>query len=173
MKNYFFLQNAMGPCHSPFDSWLVLRGVKTLAIRMEKSTHNAKKIAAYLQQHSQVEKVIYLGLENHPQHKLIQQQITEGKLKNYGAMISFYLKGGLKTTSQFLASLKIFCLAESLGGIESLMNHPAIMTHASIPKEIRAANGISDNLIRISVGIEEEKDLITDLQEAFKACNQN
>ena len=159
----FYLQNAVGPCQSPFDSWLVLRGVKTLALRMEKSQENAIKIAEYLQTHPKVEKTIYPALVSHPQHILAKEM-----LGGFGSMVSFFLKGGLKESRQFLSNCKLFALAESLGGVESLIEHPAIMTHASIPKAQREKLGISDNFIRISVGIEDLEDLIEDLESAFK-----
>ncbi|MFN8369135.1 MAG: PLP-dependent aspartate aminotransferase family protein [Bacteriovoracaceae bacterium] len=157
------LQNSIGPCQSPFDSWLVLRGVKTLGIRMEAHQSNAIKLAKYLENHSKVEKVIYPGLTSHPQYKLAKKQMS-----GFGGMITFYLKGNLRDSSKFLSNLEIFSLAESLGGIESLIEHPAIMTHASIPPERRKLLGISDNLIRISVGIENYKDLEKDLEQSFK-----
>jgi cystathionine gamma-lyase len=166
-EKLFFLQNAIGPCQSPLDSWLVLRGVKTLAIRMEKSQENAMKIANYLENHPQVEKTLYLGLSSHPQYSLAQNMIGEQKLKGFGGMVTFYFKGSLQESKDFLSRLKIFTLAESLGGVESLIEHPAIMTHASIPKEIREQVGVHDNLIRISAGIEEADDLISDLKQAF------
>jgi cystathionine gamma-lyase len=131
----FFYQNAIGPSQSPFDSWLVLRGLKTLA---------------------------YPGLKSHPQHELAKKQ-----MKGFGGMITFFLKGGIAESRRFLENLKIFALAESLGGVESLVDHPAIMTHASIPKEVREQLGIYDNLIRLSVGIEDSDDLIKDLELAF------
>ncbi len=162
-EKLFTLQNAVGPCHSPFDSWLVLRGVKTLALRMERSQANAIKIAEYLQTHPKVEKTIYPALSSHPQHLLAKEMLS-----GFGAMISFFLKGGLKESRQFLSSCKLFTLAESLGGVESLIEHPAIMTHASIPKAEREKLGIADNFIRISVGIEDAEDLIEDLESAFK-----
>ena len=166
-EKLFFLQNAIGPSQSPLDSWLVLRGVKTLEIRMEKSQENAQKIAAYLENHHQVEKLLYLGSDLHPQHSLAKDMLASKKLRGYGAMISFYLKGDLQASKDFLSRLKVFILAESLGGVESLIDHPAIMTHASIPKEIREKVGVSDNLIRISCGIEDVQDLIADLEQAF------
>ena len=157
------LQNSIGPCASPFDSWLVLRGLKTLAIRMEAHQKNALKIAKWLEAHSNVEKVYYPGLKSHPQYKIARKQ-----MKGYGGMITFLIKGGLKEAKKFLERVSLFALAESLGGVESLIEHPAIMTHASIPKKIREKAGIYDNLIRISVGIENADDLIDDLQKAFK-----
>lgn len=156
------LQNSIGPSQSPFDSWLVLRGIKTLAIRMRAHQENAMKIAKYLEQHSQVEKVIYPGLKSHPGHNIAKKQMS-----GFGGMITFFLKGGIKESRKFLENVKLFALAESLGGVESLVDHPAIMTHASIPKKIRHELGIYDNLIRLSVGIEDVEDLIDDLEHAF------
>jgi cystathionine gamma-lyase len=158
----FFYQNAIGPSQSPFDSWLVLRGLKTLAVRMKAHEQNAIKIATYLEKHPKVEKVIYPGLVSHPQHALASKQ-----MKGFGGMITFFIKGGISESRKFLENLHIFALAESLGGVESLVDHPAIMTHASIPKEVREGLGIHDNLIRLSVGIEDGDDLISDLENAF------
>ncbi len=156
------LQNSIGPSQSPFDSWLVLRGIKTLAIRMEAHQKNAMKIAKYLEGHPKVESVIYPGLKSHPQHKIAKKQ-----MHGYGGMITFFIKGGLKESKRFLEKVKLFALAESLGGVESLIEHPAIMTHASVPKKIREELGIHDNLIRLSVGVENVDDLIQDIEEAF------
>ncbi|MCY4643846.1 MAG: PLP-dependent aspartate aminotransferase family protein [Bacteriovoracales bacterium] len=158
----WFLQNSTGPTQSPFDSWLILRGLKTLAVRMKKHEENALEIAHFLNKHSKVENVIYPGLSSHPQHALAKRQ-TSG----HGGMLTFYLKGGLRASRTFLSSLDIFSLAESLGGVESLIEHPAIMTHASVPKKIREKLGIQDNLIRVSVGIEDSKDLIKDLKNGL------
>jgi cystathionine gamma-lyase len=158
----FFYQNAIGPCHSPFDSWLVLRGLKTLAVRMKQHEQNALKIAAYLEGHPKVERVVYPGLKSHPQFELAKKQ-----MKGFGGMITFFLKGGIVESRRFLENVSIFALAESLGGVESLVDHPAIMTHSSIPKEVREGLGIYDNLIRLSVGIEDADDLISDLETAF------
>ncbi len=158
----FKLQNNIGPSSSPFDSWLVLRGLKTLAVRMEAHQKNAMKIAKWLEAHPKVDKVVYPGLKSHPQHNIAKRQMS-----GFGGMITFYLKGGLKESRRFLERVKLFSLAESLGGVESLVEHPAIMTHASVPKEIREELGIHDNLIRLSVGIENVDDLIQDLENAF------
>jgi cystathionine gamma-lyase len=163
-KKLFTLQNSIGPCHSPFDSWLVLRGLKTLAIRMEAHAKNAMIIAEYLEKHPKVERVVYPGLKSHPQHAIAKKQML-----GYGGMITFFLKGDLKKSNKFLSTVKLFALAESLGGVESLIENPAIMTHASVPKKIRESIGLTDNLIRLSVGIEHVQDLIEDLEEAFKA----
>jgi cystathionine gamma-lyase len=161
-EKLFYLQNAIGPSQSPFDSWLVLRGVKTLAIRMKAHEANATKIANYLDSHPKVERVIYPGLKSHPQYEIAKKQ-----MKGSGGMITFFLKGGITESRRFLENVKLFSLAESLGGVESLVDHPAIMTHASIPKEVREGLGIYDNLIRLSVGIEDCDDLIADLEKAF------
>ncbi len=158
----FFLQNAIGPSQSPFDSWLVLRGVKTLALRMKAHQANAIKIAQFLEKHPKVEKVIYPGLESHPQHEIAKKQ-----MKGFGGMITFFLKGGINESRKFLESVHLFALAESLGGVESLIEHPAIMTHASIPADVRQKLGIHDNLIRLSVGVEDIDDLIKDLEIGF------
>lgn len=163
-KDLFRLQNSIGPSASPFDSWLVHRGLKTLAIRMERHQENALKVAQFLEKHKQVERVIYPGLPSHPQHQLAKEQMS-----GFGGMITFFLKGGLKASKKFLESVEFFSLAESLGGVESLIEHPAIMTHASIPEKTRLKLGISNNLIRLSVGIENCDDLIADLKKAFKA----
>jgi len=161
----WYYQNSIGPSQSPFDSWLVLRGVKTLSIRMQRHQENAIKVANYLESHPMVESVVYPGLKSHPQYEIGRSQMS-----GFGGMITFFIKGGLENSRTFLETLKIFMLAESLGGVESLVEHPAIMTHASIPKEERDKIGISDNLVRLSVGIEELEDLIEDLEAAFLAC---
>jgi cystathionine gamma-lyase len=163
-KQLFTLQNSIGPCHSPFDSWLVLRGLKTLAIRMEAHQKNAMVVAQYLEKHPKVERVVYPGLKSHPQHAIAKKQML-----GYGGMITFFLKGDIKKSKTFLGTVKLFALAESLGGVESLIEHPAIMTHASIPKPIREKLGITDNLIRLSVGIENVDDLLDDLEMGFRA----
>jgi cystathionine gamma-lyase len=158
-----FNQNATGAILSPFDSFLVLRGIKTLAVRMREHERNALRVADYLQGHPMVKKVNYPGLKSHPQYDLAKRQMS-----GFGGMLSFEIDGGLKEAEQFLGSVKIFSLAESLGGVESLIEHPARMTHASVPSEIRKQIGITDSLIRISVGIENIDDLIEDLDQAFK-----
>jgi cystathionine gamma-lyase len=158
----FFLQNAIGPSQSPFDSWLVLRGIKTLAVRMKAHQENAMKVAQFLERHPKVERVVYPGLKSHPQFELARSQ-----MKGFGGMITFFLKGGIEESRRFLENVKLFALAESLGGVESLVDHPAIMTHASIPREVREQLGIFDNLIRLSVGIEDIDDLIADLEKGF------
>ncbi|WP_324736441.1 cystathionine gamma-synthase [Thermococcus sp. SY098] len=159
-----FHQNAVGAILSPFDSWLVMRGIKTLAVRMERHEKNAMTIARYLEEHPLVEKVYYPGLASHPQHELAKRQ-----MRGFGGMLSFELKGGLEEAVRFVESLEIFALAESLGGVESLIELPAIMTHASVPKEEREKVGIRDSLIRVSVGIEDVEDLIEDLERGFEA----
>ena len=158
-----FNQNAIGAIMSPFDSYMVMRGIKTLAIRMERHNKNAVEIARYLQEHPKVKRIYYPGLESHPQHELAMRQMS-----GFGGMISFEIDGGLKEARRFLEGLTIFSLAESLGGVESLIEHPALMTHASIPREEREKVGITDSLIRVSVGIEDVKDLMEDLDKAFK-----
>jgi cystathionine gamma-lyase len=158
-----FNQNSLGAILSPFDSYLVMRGLKTLAVRMRAHQENAMTIARFLEQHPKVEKVIYPGLPSHPQYELAQKQMS-----GYGGMISVHLKGDLNSTLRFLEHIHLFSLAESLGGVESLIEHPATMTHASVPPEVREANGISDSLIRLSVGIEHIDDLLNDLENAFK-----
>jgi len=157
-----FIQNTTGSVPGPFDCFLVLRGIKTLAVRMERHAENAMKIAQFLEKHSKVRNVIYPGLESHPQHELAKRQMS-----GFGGMITFFIKGGLESARSFLERLEIFSLAESLGGVESLIEHPAIMTHVSLPKEVKEKLGISDELIRISVGIENVDDLIDDLDKAL------
>ncbi|MBN9501181.1 MAG: cystathionine gamma-synthase [Armatimonadetes bacterium 55-13] len=157
-----FLQNAVGATPGPFDCWLVLRGIKTLAVRMERHAQNALRVAHFLQDHPTVERVIYPGLPSHPGHDLASRQ-----MRGFGGMMTFFTKGGLDQARTFLENLKLFTLAESLGGVESLIEHPAIMTHASIPAELRREIGIHDNLIRVSAGIENADDLIADLDQAL------
>jgi cystathionine gamma-lyase len=158
-----FLQNAVGAVLGPFDSFLALRGVKTLALRMQRACDSALEIARWLEQHPAIERVIYPGLESHPQHDLAKRQMTGG----FGGIISADVRGGLAPARKMLERTRLFTLAESLGGVESLIEHPAIMTHASIPADQRAALGISDGLIRLSVGIESCRDLISDLDAAL------
>jgi cystathionine gamma-lyase len=157
-----FNQNATGSILSPFDSFLVLRGIKTLAVRMKEHERNALLIAAYLEGHPRVKRVYYPGLKSHPQHGLARKQAS-----GFGGMLSFEIDGGLEEADRFLGKVKVFALAESLGGVESLIEHPARMTHASIPRELRERIGISDSLIRVSVGIEHPDDLMEDLEQAF------
>lgn len=157
-----FLSNAMGGIAGPMDSFLCLRSLKTLPVRMRQHQANAMNVARFLEKHPKVEKVIYPGLPSHPQHALAKEQ-----MHGFGGMITFYIKGGLSGARAFLENVNVFSLAESLGGVESLVEHPAIMTHASVPPETRKELGIHDGLIRLSVGIEEETDLIQDLENAF------
>jgi len=157
-----YLQNAVGSIMNPFDSFLLLRSLKTLSVRMERHCTNAQEIAIFLESHQSIEKVIYPGLESHPQHDIAKKQ-----MKGFGGMISVVLKGGLDSATSFLEKTKIFSLAESLGGVESLIEHPAIMTHASIPREVREEIGISDGLVRLSVGIESLDDLVEDIENSL------
>jgi len=156
-----FLQNAAGAILGPFDSWLVLRGVKTLAVRMERHNHNGLAVAQYLAQHPKVRKVYYPGLPSHPQHELARKQMS-----GFGGMIAFET-GALENARTVLNSVRLCALAESLGGVETLISHPATMTHASVPAEERQRIGITDGLVRISVGIEDVEDLIADLDQAL------
>jgi cystathionine gamma-lyase len=160
-----FLQNAVGGVPSPMDSFLVMRGLKTLHVRMERHQENAFRLARFLDGHPQVEKVTYPGLPSHPQHDLARRQMS-----GFGGMLTFVIRGGLPAARAFLSSLHVFALAESLGGVESLIEHPAIMTHASVPPETRAALGIADGFIRVSVGIENADDLVEDLERGFAAA---
>ncbi len=157
-----YLQNSCGGIAGPFDSFLVLRSLKTLSLRMERHCNNALHLAEWLNKHSQIQKVIYPGLTNHPQHTLAKEQMHQ-----FGGMISIVIKGGLEKAKRFLSRCELFTLAESLGGVESLIEHPAIMTHASIPPEVRKVLGIEDGLIRLSVGIEHIDDLQADLNHAL------
>ncbi len=158
-----FLHNAVGAIASPFDSFLALRGLKTLHLRMERHCANALQIAHWLEEQPAVDKVIYPGLPSHPQHTLASSQ-----MHGFGGIVTVVLKGGLEPTRRFLENCHLFALAESLGGVESLIEHPGIMTHASIPPEKRAILGIDDGLVRLSVGVEDVQDLIDDLHQAFK-----
>ncbi len=158
-----FLTNSMGGIQGAFDSFLALRSLKTLPLRMKAHAENGMKVANYLEKHPQVEKIIYPGLASHPQHALAKEQMS-----GFGGMITFFIKGGMTAARKFLESVEVFALAESLGGVESLIEHPAIMTHASVPAEQRKALGIDDSLIRLSVGVEDVDDLLQDLEQAFK-----
>lgn len=158
-----FLQNSIGSVPGPFDCFLALRGLKTLDVRMERHCRNAAAIAAWLEQDERVDSVTYPGLESHPQHALARRQMGGPG----GGIVTFFIKGGLPEARSFLERCKVFALAESLGGVESLVDHPAIMTHASVPADKRAALGISDQLIRLSVGLEDLDDLIADLDRAL------
>lgn len=157
-----FLHNSCGGVAGPFDSFLVLRSLKTLSLRMQRHCENADELAHWLEKHPKVAKVIYPGLKSHPQHQLAQQQMHD-----FGGMISMVVKGNLESATRFLARCELFTLAESLGGVESLIEHPAIMTHASIPAQKRQALGIEDGFVRLSVGIEHIEDLIADLNQAL------
>jgi cystathionine gamma-lyase len=159
-----FLQNAVGGVPSPFDAFLTLRGIKTLALRMERHCANAMHIAAFLERHPKIERVIYPGLASHPQHRLAAEQMQ----RRYGGMVTAVLKGGLPASRRFLERCKLFTLAESLGGVESLIEHPAIMTHASLPADVRANLGIDEGLVRLSVGIENVDDLVAELKHALE-----
>jgi cystathionine gamma-lyase len=162
VEQMFYLSNAIGSIMSPFDSFLVMRSLKTLSIRMERHCDSAMQVAQYLEQHEAIEKVYYPGLQSHPQHELAKQQMN-----GFGGMISVVLKGGLASAKTFLENTHLFSLAESLGGVESLIEHPAIMTHASVPEAIRNEIGIVDGLVRLSVGIETLEDLIADIKIAL------
>ncbi|PYJ73298.1 MAG: cystathionine beta-lyase [Verrucomicrobia bacterium] len=159
-----FLQNSIGAIAGAFDSFLVMRSLKTLALRMERHCANALEIARWLEEQPQVKLVSYPGLKSHPQHDLARQQ-----MRGFGGMVTITLKTDLEGTKRFLENTELFALAESLGGVESLINHPALMTHASVPKEQRDALGVTDSLVRLSVGIEDVRDLIDDLKNAFEA----
>jgi cystathionine gamma-lyase len=158
-----YLQNALGTCAGPFECFLVLRGVKTLPVRMEAHNRNALALAKWLEAHPKVERVLHPGLESHPQHDLARRQMT-----GYGGTFSFCVKGGEQEAFRLLGSVKLFTLAESLGGVESLIEHPWSMTHASMPEEVRRSAGITRNMIRISVGIEHVDDQVADLERAFE-----
>jgi cystathionine gamma-lyase len=163
-KRIRFLQNGMGALPSPFDCFLAMRGLKTLAIRMREHEKNAFAVARYLEKHPKVEKVIFPGLPSHPGHEIAKKQQA-----GFGGMITIVLKGGIDQSRQFLENLKVFTVAESLGGVDSLAEHPAIMTHASVPPEERAKLGILDGLCRLSVGLEDEDDILKDLSDALDA----
>src|SRR5436189_2101115 len=159
-----FLQNAVGAIAGPFDSFLALRGLKTLALRMERHCENAMEIAHWLEKEPKVESIYYPGLERHPQHALAKKQ-----MRAFGGMVTIVLKTDLAGTRRFLENTHLFSLAESLGGVESLINHPALMTHASVPEEQRQKLGITDSMVRLSVGVEDVRDLIDDLKNALEA----
>jgi cystathionine gamma-lyase len=158
-----FAQNAAGAVPGPLDCWLVLRGVKTLAVRMERHCSNAQKVAEFLERHAKIKKVMYPGLPSHPQHDFARKQMT-----GFGGMISFHLRGDFEACKRLLKHVKIFTVAESLGGVESLIEHPSSMTHASVPREERERVGVTDSLIRLSVGIEDAEDIISDLSAALE-----
>ena len=157
-----FLQNSVGAVAGPFDSFLALRGLKTLAMRMQRHCSNAMELAGWLETHPKVERVVYPGLKSHPQHQLAKQQMS-----GFGGMLTIFLKGGETEARRFLERCQLFALAESLGGVESLIEHPGIMTHASVPAETRRQLGISDSLVRLSVGVEDVADLRADLEQAL------
>jgi cystathionine gamma-lyase len=157
-----YLQNAIGGVQGPFDSFLALRGLKTLHLRMKAHCENAQAVAEYLEKHPKVERVAYPGLKSHPQHALAQRQ-----MKGPGGMVSVWLKGGFEAAKDFMGKLELFACAESLGGVESLANHPAVMTHASVPVERREALGVTGNLVRLSVGVEDVQDLLAELEAAL------
>jgi len=159
-----FLQNAVGPVPGPMDCWLVLRGIKTLAVRMERHNENAAKIVSFLQEEPIVEHVYYPGLGRNEEKNIVQRQ-----MRGRGGMISFELNGGFYACKKFLKKLRVFTVAESLGGVESLIEHPASMTHASVPRNVRLERGIGDGLVRVSVGIEDADDLLVDLKSGFQA----
>jgi cystathionine beta-lyase len=160
----YFIQNSCGAICGPMDSYLVLRGLKTLHVRMQRHCENGKAVAEFLMKHPKIEKVYWPGFKNHPNHEIAKKQ-----MKDFGGMVSFVTKGNkMEDAFKIVENLKIFTLAESLGGVESLSGHPASMTHASIPKEEREKTGVVDSLIRLSVGIEDIDDLITDLEKALK-----
>lgn len=158
-----FLQNAVGAVPGPWDCWLVTRGLKTLALRMERHGSNALAVAEFLERHDRVERVLFPGLASHPQHALAKKQ-TRG----HGALISFFVRGGVEEARRVAEGTRLFALAESLGGVESLIEHPGLMTHASVPAHVRLEKGLTDNLIRLSVGIEHKDDLLADLAGALK-----
>lgn len=161
-EKLFFMQNSSGAICGPMDSFLTLRGIKTLHVRMQRHCENAKVIAKFLEDHDRVDKVYWPGFENHPNHAIAKNQMSD-----FGGMISFTIKGDFDLVKKITSSFKVFTLAESLGGVESLVNHPATMTHASIPKEERDKIGIVDSLIRLSVGIEDISDLLDDIKQAI------
>ncbi len=162
-----FVQNAAGGVPGPMDCFLVLRGLKTLHVRMERHAQNALRIASHLEGHPQVEKVTYPGLASHPQHALAKRQMS-----GFGGMLTFVIKGGIEAARAFLKNVRVFACAESLGGVESLIEHPAIMTHASVPRETREKLGIADGFIRVSAGIESADDLVADLERGFEAARR-
>jgi len=155
----------MGTGEAPFDAWLVLRGIKTLVPRMRVHVENATRIAEYLNTHTKVKKVYYPGLPKHPGHDIAKRQ-----MKGFGGMVSFELKGGVAAVHVLLRNLRLFALAESLGGVDSLVEHPATMSHASMPAKARKKAGINDDLVRASIGLENAEDLIEDLKSALKAA---
>ena len=163
-KRLKFMQNSLGAVLSPFDCYMALRGFKTLAVRMREHEKNALLVAQFLESHPTVERVLYPGLPSHPQHEIACKQMS-----GFSGMITFYIRGGERQSFTFLSSLKLFVCAESLGAVESLAESPVVMTHASVPAATRAALGISDNMIRLSIGIENIEDLLADLSSALQS----
>ncbi|MFW9930735.1 MAG: trans-sulfuration enzyme family protein, partial [Candidatus Thorarchaeota archaeon] len=161
-ENIKFIQNAVGAVPGPMDCWLTIMGIKTLSLRMKKQEENAKEIVTFLNNHPKIKKVNYPGLPSHINHEVAKQQMS-----GYGAMISFELKGGVQEGIKLMNNLQLWSLAESLGAVESMVTHPASMTHAAVPRDVRQSRGISDGLVRLSVGIENAFDLINDLQQAL------
>lgn len=160
-----FIMKTMGTGLSAFDSWLALRGSKTLDVRVKRAASNAMAVAKLLEKHKKVKRVVYPGLKSHPQHAIVKKNA-----RGFGGMLSFYLKGDIKMADRFLRGVKVITLAESLGGVESLIENPALMTHGSVPAEHRKMLGIDDNFIRMSTGIEDEKDLLKDIKDALDKC---
>ena len=158
-----YIQKSVGAVPSPFDCWLVIMGLKTLHLRMQRHWENAEKIATYLESHPKVSKVVYPGLESHPMH-----EVAKAQMKGYSGMISFELEDGLEAGKKLMNSVELCLLAESLGAVETMITHPATMTHAEVPREERLARGFEDGLVRLSVGIEDADDLIADLEKAFE-----
>ena len=157
-----FVQNSIGAVPGPWDCWLILRGIKTLAVRMDRHVENTQAVVKFLDAHPKVEHVVYPGLKNHPQHEVACRQAS-----GHGALVSFYVKGGREAALRVSEGTRVFALAESLGGVESLIEHPGLMTHASVPESIRSEKGLTDNMVRLSVGIEHVDDLIADLERAL------
>ncbi len=162
-QKFAFFSNTLGGVASPFDSYMTMRSLKTLGVRMRQHELNAMEIAKYLEEHPQIEKVLYPGLKSHPQHALAKSQMS-----GFGGMVTIFIKGGMKRAIKFMENVKVFALAESLGGVESLVDYPTIMTHASVPAERRHELGIEDNLVRLSIGIEDVQDLLADLDNALR-----
>jgi cystathionine beta-lyase/cystathionine gamma-synthase len=162
-EKFKFIQKSVGAVPSPFDCWLTLLGIKTLSVRMQRHCENAQAIAEFLEDHPQVEKVTYPGLPSHPQY-----DIAKAQMDGYSGMISLELKGGIPAGISLMNSLKLCSLAESLGAVETMITHPATMTHADVPKEERLARGLTDGLVRLSVGIEDKRDIMADLGQALK-----
>jgi len=160
----YFIHKSIGAVSSPFDSYLCMRGIKTLSLRMERHNSNAMQVAKFLETHPKIEQVLYPGLESNPFHHIARKQ-----QKGYGSVISFIMKGGLDECKKFFSELQVFTLAESLGSVESLAEHPALMTHLSVPPEMRKELGITDSFVRLHVGIEDVEDLIADLENALNS----